>query len=69
MDLKFFDGFSYERIAEVMSLNVQSVRNLIFNALQAVRKAMPCRWPCCICCAANKKQVGGSSGQGALRLP
>jgi RNA polymerase sigma factor (sigma-70 family) len=38
--LKFFDGFSYERIAEVMSLNTQSVRNLIFNALQAIRKVM-----------------------------
>ena len=38
--LKFFDGFSYERIAEVMSLNVQSVRNLIFNALQTLRKVL-----------------------------
>ena len=38
--LKFFDGFSYERVAEVMSLNIQSVRNLIFNALKAVRKVM-----------------------------
>ena len=38
--LKFFDGFSYERIAEVMSLNTQSVRNLIFNALQTLRKVV-----------------------------
>ncbi|WP_457068596.1 RNA polymerase sigma factor [Hymenobacter sp. UYAg731] len=38
--LKFFDGFSYERIAEVMSLNTQSVRNLVFNALQTLRKMM-----------------------------
>ena len=38
--LKFFDGFSYERIAEVMALNTQSVRNLIFNALQALRKVL-----------------------------
>ncbi|WP_345071978.1 sigma-70 family RNA polymerase sigma factor [Hymenobacter fastidiosus] len=38
--LKFFDGFSYERIAEVMSLNIQSVRNLVFNALKAVRKVL-----------------------------
>ena len=38
--LKFFDGFSYERIAEVMSLNTQSVRNLIFNALKALRKVL-----------------------------
>ena len=35
--LKFFGGFSYERIAEVMVLNIQSVRNLVFNALKAVR--------------------------------
>jgi RNA polymerase sigma factor (sigma-70 family) len=38
--LKFFDEFSYERIAEVMSLNTQSVRNLIFNALKTLRSAM-----------------------------
>ena len=38
--LRFFDGFSYERIAEVMSLNTQSIRNLIFNALKVLRKAM-----------------------------
>jgi len=38
--LKFFDGFSYERIAEVMLLNIQSVRNLIFNALQKLRNVM-----------------------------
>ena len=38
--LKFFDGFAYERIAEVMSLHVQSVRNLIFNALQILRRVM-----------------------------
>ncbi|MGI4886372.1 MAG: RNA polymerase sigma factor [Janthinobacterium lividum] len=38
--LKFFDGFSYERIAEVMALNTQSVRNLVFNALKAIRQVM-----------------------------
>ena len=38
--LRFFDGFSYERIAEVMSLNTQSVRNLIFNALQVLRRVL-----------------------------
>lgn len=38
--LKFFDGFAYERIAEVMSLHTQSVRNLIFNALQVLRKVL-----------------------------
>lgn len=38
--LKFFDGFSYERIAEVMVLNTQSVRNLVFNALKTLRQVM-----------------------------
>lgn len=38
--LKFFDGFSYERIAEVMSLNTQSVRNLVFNALKVLRQVL-----------------------------
>ncbi len=38
--LKFFDGFSYERIAEVMALNTQSVRNLVFNALKTIRQAL-----------------------------
>lgn len=38
--LKFFDGFSYERIAEVMMLKTQSVRNLIFKSLQTLRKVM-----------------------------
>ena len=38
--LRFFDDFSYERIAEVMALNIQSVRNLIFRALQALRQVL-----------------------------
>lgn len=38
--LKFFDGFSYEKISEIMALNVQSLRNLIFRALQALRKVL-----------------------------
>lgn len=38
--LRFFDEFSYERIAEVMSLNTQSVRNLIFRALQVLRQVL-----------------------------
>ncbi|RZK52474.1 MAG: sigma-70 family RNA polymerase sigma factor [Hymenobacter sp.] len=38
--LRFFDDFSYERIAEVMALNIQSVRNLIFRALQVLRQVL-----------------------------
>lgn len=38
--LKFFDGFSYDRIAEVMALNPQSVRNLVFDALKALRRVL-----------------------------
>jgi RNA polymerase sigma factor (sigma-70 family) len=40
MYLRFFDGFSCERVAEVMSLNTQSVRNLIFRALQTLRQVL-----------------------------
>ncbi|RZL12252.1 MAG: sigma-70 family RNA polymerase sigma factor [Hymenobacter sp.] len=36
--LKFFDGLSYEQIAEVMALNVQSVRNLVHQGLKAMRQ-------------------------------
>jgi RNA polymerase sigma factor (sigma-70 family) len=36
--LKFFDGLSYEQIAEVMGLNVQSARNLVHQGLKAMRQ-------------------------------
>lgn len=36
--LKFFDGLSYEQIAEVMELNVQSVRNLVHQGLKGMRQ-------------------------------
>ncbi|MGI4871775.1 MAG: RNA polymerase sigma factor [Janthinobacterium lividum] len=36
--LKFFDGLSYEQIAEVMTLNVQSVRNLVHQGLKGMRQ-------------------------------
>ncbi|WP_324680713.1 sigma-70 family RNA polymerase sigma factor [Hymenobacter sp. GOD-10R] len=42
--LKFFDGFSYEKIAEIMGVNVQSIRNLIYQALQALRKVFVAVW-------------------------
>ncbi|UYZ62400.1 RNA polymerase sigma factor [Hymenobacter weizhouensis] len=38
--LKFFDGFSYEKISEIMGLNLQSVRNLVHQALKALKKAL-----------------------------
>ena len=38
--LKFFDGFSYEHIAEVMSFNPQSGRNLVFNALKTLCRVL-----------------------------
>jgi len=36
--LKFYAGMDYKDIAEVMDINYQSVRNLIFNALGKLRK-------------------------------
>jgi RNA polymerase sigma factor (sigma-70 family) len=42
--LKFFDGFSYEKIAEIMGVNVQSIRNLVYQALQALRKVLAAMW-------------------------
>lgn len=38
--LKFFNSLSYEQIAEVMALNVQSVRNLIHLGLKVMRQRM-----------------------------
>jgi RNA polymerase sigma factor (sigma-70 family) len=36
--LKFFDGLTYEQIAEVMGLNVQSARNLVHQGLKTMRQ-------------------------------
>lgn len=38
--LRYFDGFSNERIAEVMSLAIQSVRNLIHQALKTLKQLL-----------------------------
>ena len=39
--LKFFDGFSYDRISEMMNLNQQSVRNLVHQAIKRLRQVLP----------------------------
>ncbi|GAA4495980.1 sigma-70 family RNA polymerase sigma factor [Hymenobacter ginsengisoli] len=39
--LKFFDGFAYDRIAEIMGLNQQSVRNLVHQAIKRMRLVLP----------------------------
>lgn len=39
--LKFFDGFAYDRIAEIMALNPQSVRNLVHQAIKRLRQVLP----------------------------
>ncbi|WP_223648811.1 RNA polymerase sigma factor [Hymenobacter psoromatis] len=39
--LKFFDDFSYDRIADIMGLNPQSARNLIYQSLQLLRQRLP----------------------------
>jgi len=36
--LKYFSGMDYPTIAEIMDINYQSVRNLVFNAIKNMRK-------------------------------
>lgn len=38
--LKFFDGFEYERIAEIMGLQPQSIRNLVYQGLKLMRRSL-----------------------------
>lgn len=38
--LKFYEGLNYVKIAEVMELNVQSVRNLIYQGLKIIKKQL-----------------------------
>ena len=35
--LRFYEALEYDKIAEVMSLNVQSVRNLIYQSLKSLK--------------------------------
>lgn len=35
--LKFYEGLDYEKIAEIMALNIQSVRNLIHQSLKLLK--------------------------------
>ena len=36
--LRFYHNLSFEELAEVMEMNTQSVRNLLFRALERIRK-------------------------------
>jgi RNA polymerase sigma factor (sigma-70 family) len=38
--LKYFDGFSYERISEIMGLAIQSIRNLIHQAIKVLKTCL-----------------------------
>ena len=38
--LKFYEDLDYTKIAEIMALNVQSVRNLIHQSLKSIKVAM-----------------------------
>lgn len=40
--LKYFDGFSYEKISEVMNLTAQSVRNLVYRAIKTLKELLAC---------------------------
>lgn len=42
--LRFYQNFEYEKIAELMSLEQQSVYNLVFRAIQSLRKKLPSAW-------------------------
>jgi RNA polymerase sigma factor (sigma-70 family) len=41
LHLKFFDGLDYDRIAAIMELNQQSVRNLVHQAIKRLRQVLP----------------------------
>ncbi|RIH64896.1 sigma-70 family RNA polymerase sigma factor [Mariniphaga sediminis] len=36
--LRFFHNFGFDELAEILDMNVQSVRNLLFRALEKIRK-------------------------------
>lgn len=38
--LRFYEGLNYEKVAEVMNLNVQSVRNLIYQSLKTIKEQL-----------------------------
>lgn len=38
--LKYFEGLSYDEICEALGINYQSVRNLVFAGIKALRKYM-----------------------------
>jgi RNA polymerase sigma factor (sigma-70 family) len=38
--LKFYEGLDYEKISGVMALNIQSVRNLIYQSLKSLKENM-----------------------------
>ncbi|MEX6687205.1 RNA polymerase sigma factor [Danxiaibacter flavus] len=40
MELRFYEGLSYQQIAEKLSMNYQSVNNLAFRTIMALRKNM-----------------------------
>lgn len=38
--LRFYEALEYEKIAEVMNLNIQSVRNLIYQSLKSIKSEL-----------------------------
>ena len=43
--LRFYDNFSYDEIAEIMSLSTRSVYNLIYRALAVLRRVLTTNLP------------------------
>lgn len=38
--LRFYDGFKYEEVAGLLSMNTKSVRNLVYRAMLTLKKDM-----------------------------
>lgn len=46
--LKIYKSLSYEEVGEIMQLNYQVARNLLYNAVKTFRKLYPLVWLFCI---------------------
>ena len=53
--LKFYEGLDYSKIAEVMTLNVQSVRNLIHQSLKTIKSQLNLPTPILINVESNRR--------------
>lgn len=47
--LRYFQGYDFETVSEIMSMNVQSVRNTIHRGLSSLRELLPVFFLCLPC--------------------